>query len=341
MAKKTRVFMTACGAPGSTGILRSLADKPDIDLVLADTHPLNSGFCFLPNAPRYVIPDGDHPDFADIVFKIASKHQVDLVFPIADEEVMALAPELERFARANMKVICSPPGTLEVGTDKEKITRIAAKLGIPCPELYTKEQAVLVLKKGDSVVVKPKRARGGQGVSIVKNLDELEQGLSCGSAHGKSMMIQENIPGESGSIHVVGVLLDPRSAVKATFVCHSLKTKFSHGGPAIAGEPVRVPQLVDMSLRLLEHTGPWRGPVNVEFKLDARDGLYKLFEINPRIWGYSYLATAAGINFPYLAVRTFRGEEFEPIRDYRSDLALVRCTDDKIISATEMKVDEI
>ena len=45
----------------------------------------------------------------------------------------------------------------------------------------------------------------------------------------------------------------------------------------------------------------YHGIAHIEFKLDARDGVYKLMEINPRGWQFSYLATVCGVNLPYLA----------------------------------------
>ncbi len=38
----------------------------------------------------------------------------------------------------------------------------------------------------------------------------------------------------------------------------------------------------------------------VEFKLDARDGIPKLMEINGRFWNSLPLAIAAGVDFPFL-----------------------------------------
>jgi len=55
----------------------------------------------------------------------------------------------------------------------------------------------------------------------------------------------------------------------------------------------------------------------VEFKLDPRDGLPKLMEVNPRFWGSLSLAITAGVNFPYLLYRMSRGEKFQPVKNYQ------------------------
>ena len=54
----------------------------------------------------------------------------------------------------------------------------------------------------------------------------------------------------------------------------------------------------------------------VEFKLDARDGDYKLMEVNPKFWGSLDLAIAAGVDFPWLTVQVALGNPFPPVADY-------------------------
>jgi predicted ATP-grasp superfamily ATP-dependent carboligase len=54
----------------------------------------------------------------------------------------------------------------------------------------------------------------------------------------------------------------------------------------------------------------------VEFKVDPRDGIPKLMELNPRFWGSLQLAIVSGVDFPYLMLRMAREESFEPVLHY-------------------------
>ena len=47
----------------------------------------------------------------------------------------------------------------------------------------------------------------------------------------------------------------------------------------------------------------WHGIAEVEFRLDARDNVPKLMEINPRFWGSLCVAIKAGVDFPYMLYR--------------------------------------
>ena len=64
-------------------------------------------------------------------------------------------------------------------------------------------------------------------------------------------------------------------------------------------DSVVAPEVADLSRTLLRSFG-YRGMANIEFKFDARDGSYRLIEINPRSSGALQLAVSAGIDFPFL-----------------------------------------
>ena len=53
----------------------------------------------------------------------------------------------------------------------------------------------------------------------------------------------------------------------------------------------------------------WRCAAEVELKLDARDGRYKVIEINPRFPGYLRFAWQCGLDLPMLAARIALGDE--------------------------------
>ena len=55
----------------------------------------------------------------------------------------------------------------------------------------------------------------------------------------------------------------------------------------------------DLSRELLRKF-VYRGLVAVEFKHDARDGTYRLMEINPRTVSGNQLAIRAGVDFPWI-----------------------------------------
>jgi predicted ATP-grasp superfamily ATP-dependent carboligase len=58
-----------------------------------------------------------------------------------------------------------------------------------------------------------------------------------------------------------------------------------------------IEELAERFLRAIDY----HGIVEIEFKRDTRDGLYKLLDVNARTWGFHWVGSACGVDFPYLA----------------------------------------
>jgi predicted ATP-grasp superfamily ATP-dependent carboligase len=84
------------------------------------------------------------------------------------------------------------------------------------------------------------------------------------------------------------------------------------GGPSTLRETIEAPELIEHAERLMQALD-WTGVAMVEFKTDARDGVARLLEINPRFWGSLELAAVAGMNFPLMLYRLTRGEAVERV----------------------------
>jgi predicted ATP-grasp superfamily ATP-dependent carboligase len=73
-------------------------------------------------------------------------------------------------------------------------------------------------------------------------------------------------------------------------------------------ETAEAPLLQTYSQRLLESVG-YYGLAELEYKLDPRDGQFKLLDFNARTWGYHSLGRRAGVDFPYLLFADQLGDE--------------------------------
>jgi predicted ATP-grasp superfamily ATP-dependent carboligase len=76
------------------------------------------------------------------------------------------------------------------------------------------------------------------------------------------------------------------------------------------------PRVAELGLRFFQGVG-LRGVGNVEFKLDPRDGEYKIIECNHRFTAASELVRYAGIDMPLIAYRRAIGMPVEPVRGYK------------------------
>ena len=100
-------------------------------------------------------------------------------------------------------------------------------------------------------------------------------------------------------------------------------------------ETVEVPELERHSTRLLGAIG-YYGLAELEYKLDPRDGQYKLLDFNARTWGYHSLGAGAGVDFPYLLFADQVGAHVEPCTA-RPGVRWVRLVTDLPTAAVELK----
>ncbi|MBE9569096.1 MAG: ATP-grasp domain-containing protein [Proteobacteria bacterium] len=207
---------------------------------------------------------------------------------------------------------------LDFARRKDKVLQLAEQEGIPIPKTWFIEDiAQLNEIKGTlpyPLVIKPKISSGAVGIFYPENPVELIEQYLLIHKHFPFPVIQELISHE-GPGYGASFLMDERGDVKASFVHKRLREYPVTGGASTLRESARYDDIRDMALTLLKKLD-WFGVAMVEFKLDPRDGVPKLMEINPRFWGSLHLSVEAGVNFPYLMYRMSRGEKFKPVEDY-------------------------
>ena len=99
-------------------------------------------------------------------------------------------------------------------------------------------------------------------------------------------------------------------------------------------ETVECPELVEPSLRLLRELR-YTGLIELEYKRDPRDGVFKLLDMNPRVWGWHTLCSRAGIDFPWLLWLLICNEDV-PSPSARAGVGWLRFTTDTPTAIKEL-----
>jgi predicted ATP-grasp superfamily ATP-dependent carboligase len=120
-------------------------------------------------------------------------------------------------------------------------------------------------------------------------------------------MVQELVPGGDDTLYTVGSYLAQDGRALGVFCGRKLRQTPPGIGTCRVGEAVWVDEVVHAALRLLRAFG-YFGLSQVEFKRDARDGRYRLMEINPRLWQWHGLAAACGVDLPSIAYADLVGD---------------------------------
>ena len=256
-------------------------------------------------------------EFVEFLYEVVSRNAYQLLLPMEEETLGLLCRHRSEFARKTYLPVV-PYEKFEFARRKDKVLQLAEAKGIPVPRTWYIEEISqldeLKEKLPYPVVIKPRKGSGAAGIAYPANAQAFLADYLRVHRYAPFPLVQEQIPHE-GPGYGASFLFDEGGRVKASFVHRRLREYPVTGGASTLRESVRRDDVRDMALTLLKALD-WFGVAMVEFKLDPRDGIPKLMEINPRFWGSLALAIACGVNFPYLIYRLSLGERFEPVEQY-------------------------
>jgi len=124
------------------------------------------------------------------------------------------------------------------------------------------------------------------------------------------ILVQERIPGGGESQFSYAALCRDGQPIASLTARRTRQYPVDFGYSSSFVETLEVPEIVAPSQRLLAAMR-YMGLVEIEYKFDARDGRYKLLDINPRLWTWSPLGARAGTDFPYLLWRMMTNQNVE------------------------------
>ncbi|HJV64901.1 MAG TPA: FAD-dependent oxidoreductase [Geomonas sp.] len=132
---------------------------------------------------------------------------------------------------------------------------------------------------------------------------------ACSQMPAEMVMIQEMVPGGGDSQFSYAALCS-RGAPLASLTAQRLRQfPMDFGRLSTYVETVDAPLVVRAAEKLLRGLD-FTGLIEVEFKLDHRDGRFKLIDVNPRVWGWHTLGARAGVDFSHLLWRQVKGDPF-------------------------------
>ena len=244
-----------------------------------------------------------------------------VIYPTRDETVAALAryrSELTNYFRV------PTPGweTIQWVWDKRNTYRLANELGIPTPRTwYPRNVKDLDLVTGEPpFAVKPAikehfiyatKAKAWRANDRSELRTRFEQ--AAAQVEDGEVMIQELIPGDGRQQFAYCAFYKDGRSIGSMTVRRTRQHPPEFGRASTFVETVDLPVLEALSDRFLQRIG-YYGLVELEYKLDLRDGQYKLLDVNGRTWGYHTLGFGAGVDFPSMLFADQLGNSVETCR---------------------------
>lgn len=309
------------------GVIRSLGEK-NIPVLGLDYNYMNIGrfsrYCESMIVPN---PNKSQEKFINSLINIGKKFKTKAVlFPMNDEWLIAVSKNrdiLEKyylFPMPSWRII-------QNCLNKKDLYKITQKNNIPFPQTFFEED----LRSNISIAEKIKypcimkislssecssdfRSRFGKSIYKISNKKELLEKYVKIKELKFDFVIQQIIPGGMDNLYTFGSYFNKNLEPLAVFTGKKIRQEPYEFGTCLTSESVNEPQIVKLATKLIRALG-YYGISQVEFKKDAHDGKFKLMEINARSWKWNSLASACGVNLPYVAYLDITGREKKEIKN--------------------------
>jgi carbamoyl-phosphate synthase large subunit len=285
-------------------------NEVSIRVIAVDRNPLSAGF-YLSDA-HHILPPNGVPGDTSAVLKISKQENVQIVFPIIDEELLPFAEVKSEFEGHGIRVVSNEPEVVRIARDKVQTYKFFGGGPIRVPATYLPEELSPAKYPGFPLIVKPRDGRGSVGFVKVNN----ERELSCFINLVPNAIVQEFI---SGQEYTIDVLTDYNGRLISLVPKARLEAK---AGMQVKGRTVKDERLFDFARKVLALL-PLTPRGNIQC-IDTGAEIV-LIEINPKFPASLPFTVAAGVNAPLMLVKMHLGEKPEPaLRNFDAGLVMLR-----------------
>ena len=266
-----------------------------------------------------------------------------VLYPTRDETVAAFSRYRSQLAEF-FRVPTPDWDSIQWAWDKRNTYCLAEKLGIPTPRTwYPKVMSELdALEAELPLAIKPAikehfvyatKAKAWRADTLGELRERFSEALRL-VGPGEAM-IQELIPGDGRQQFAYCAFFKDGKAIGSMTARRRRQHPSEFGRASTFVETIDQPLLEAYSERFLRDIN-YYGLAELEYKLDPRDGQYKLLDVNARTWGYHTLGQRAGVDFPYLLFSDQLGESLQTCRA-RVGVKWIRLVTDLVTGLIEIK----
>ncbi len=322
-----RPAIVLSGHTAALGVVRSLG-KMDVPVVLVHygEHDFAGRSKYVHETLQAPNPESSEDAFIAFLVDTAVRFPGAVLIPATDETIVAVSRH-EKVLGQYYRLACTDWEVTQRFIDKQFTYALAEHCGVPAPRTlvpHTLEEARSGAKTlGLPCLVKPCQVhlyfeRFGKKMLRADSLGQLEEAFTLAMEAGIEVMLQELIPGDDRNVVNYNSYMWNGEALAEFTAVHI------RNGPAWFGPPRvvvsrHVPEVIEPGRRILREMG-FSGYSCIEFKRDARDGVYKVLDVNGRHNLSTLLAVRCGINFPWLHYRHLSDGIIPQPSDYRKEI---------------------
>lgn len=292
------------------GVIRSLGRR-GVPVIVLHHDPSEVGCAsrWVHEAIRSPHPEQEEHALLGLLHGLVPRFSGAVLMPCSDGFLGLVAEHKAELAR-HYRVACPDPEIAKTVLEKSLTHDAASRAGVPTPHTAVLESLEQAEREGSQAafpcLLKPVTGhryyqRFQKKMVLARNLDELLAAYREAAAAGSAVMLQEFIPGDDASgVNYNSYFWDGEPLLE--FTAAKLRSAPPRIGSPRVVRSQHVPEVIEPGRRLLRALG-YSGFSCTEFKRDARDGSYRLMEVNGRHNMSSRLAARCGMDFPWLEYR--------------------------------------
>jgi D-aspartate ligase len=263
-----------------------------------------------------------------------------VLIPGADDAALWLAGIPQSPLAGRFKVSSSSREALEILQDKARFGEFLTQIGVPHPPSFSINSVAdidaIPFADLDRVFIKPadsqrfSRITGAKGM-WAKDRSEFMEVWHKLDEMGFKVIAQEYVPGSSSDHYLIDGFRDRYGNLSGLFARRRERLYPPDFGNTCYSWSIPLSE-VDSALQdvtLLLEKLRYRGIFSAEFKRDARNGVFRLLEVNTRAWWYVEFAMRCGVNVCRMAYEDALGMPVTPSsRDYPVGVSCVNLMGD-------------
>ena len=287
------VLVLNVASHGSPGMLRSLG-RLGVSMYVVYTEPhgpaIFSKYC---RRKFYWDFDSASPE-ASINFLLYVSSEIgrrSILLPTCDHTAALVAENMDRLQAAFIYPK-QPRGLTPALCSKKEMYYLAKQFGVPTPEVVfpKSRQEVAEFAKTAKFPIMLKGIDGaklvwrtGKTMAIVQNARELlDLYTRMEDPETPNLILQEYIPGDDGTVWMFNGYFDENSDCLIGLTGRKIRQTPIHTGMTSLGIYAANPIVEETTKYFMKALG-YKGILDIGYRYDARDGLYKVLDINPRI----------------------------------------------------------
>lgn len=221
-------------------------------------------------------------------------------------------------------VSSSPRRALEILQDKAQFAAFLDGTDIPHPRTVPLRSLAdidtLAFEDFDEVFLKPVNSQKfsqvvGRKALWAESRNEATRLWKKLQTYGLDVMVQEYVPGPPTEHYFLDGFRDRHGTVTGLLARRRLRIYPRDFGNSSYSQSIPLTEVApaEADLRRLLEKLEYRGIFSAEFKRDARDGQFRILEVNIRVWWFVEFAASCGINVCKMAYDDARGEPVETV----------------------------